>query len=51
MGNEARAARSGVDTFAASDGIKFGYSIDDFADPWKKSPVLLLAAMGSMRRC
>jgi hypothetical protein len=38
-----------VDSFTASDGIKFGYSIDDFTDPWKKAPVLL-RAMGSMRR-
>jgi hypothetical protein len=41
-----------VDSFTASDGIKFGYSIDDFTDPWKKAPLLLLLlrAMGSMRR-
>lgn len=40
-----------MDSFTASDGIKFGYSIDDFTDPWKKAPVLLLLrAMGSMRR-
>src|SRR5438046_9336957 len=36
----------------ASDGIRLGYCIDDFADPWKEAPVLLLlhAAMGSARR-
>lgn len=39
-----------MDSFTASDGIKFGYGIDDFTDPWKKAPVLLLCAMGSMRR-
>ena len=39
-----------MDSFTASDGIKFGYSIDDFTDPWKKAPVLLLRAIGSMRR-
>jgi pimeloyl-ACP methyl ester carboxylesterase len=44
--------RSGVDGFAASDGIRLGYCIDDFTDPWKEAPVLLLlhAAMGSARR-
>ncbi len=44
--------RSGVDGLAASDGIRLGYCIDDFADPWKAAPVLLLlhAAMGSARR-
>jgi 3-oxoadipate enol-lactonase len=51
-GGEARTARSGVDSFAASDGIRLGYCIDDFTDPWKEAPVLLLlhAAMGSARR-
>jgi 3-oxoadipate enol-lactonase len=41
-----------VDSFAASDGIRLGYCIDDFTDPWKEAPVLLLlhAAMGSARR-
>src|SRR5438874_12333608 len=49
---EARTARSGVDSFMASDGVRLGYCIDDFTDPWKKAPILLLlhAAMGSMRR-
>jgi len=49
---EARTARSGVDSFAASDGIRLGYCIDDFTDPWKPAPILLLlhAAMGSARR-
>ena len=44
--------RSGVDGLAASDGIRLGYCIDDFTDPWKAAPVLLLlhAAMGSARR-
>ena len=44
--------RSGVDGLAASDGIRLGYCIDDFTDPWKEAPVLLLlhAAMGSARR-
>jgi 3-oxoadipate enol-lactonase len=39
-------------TFAASDGIKLAYYIDDFTDPWRKLPTVLLlhAAMGSARR-
>src|SRR5438105_4180369 len=41
-----------VDSFIASDGVRLAYCIDDFTDPWKKAPVLLLlhAAMGSARR-
>jgi len=41
-----------VDSFTASDGVRLGYCIDDFTDPWNKAPVLLLlhAAMGSARR-
>ena len=41
-----------MDSFTASDGIRLGYCIDDFTDPWKEAPVLLLlhAAMGSARR-
>jgi 3-oxoadipate enol-lactonase len=39
-------------SFAASDGVRLDYRIDDFTDPWKKPPslVLLHAAMGSARR-
>src|SRR5207237_9750182 len=50
--SEARTARSGVDSFKASDGVQLGYCIDDFTDPWKQAPILLLLheAMGSMRR-
>jgi 3-oxoadipate enol-lactonase len=50
--SEARTARSGVDGFVASDGVRLGYRIDDFTDPWKTAPTLLLlhAAMGSARR-
>src|SRR5438067_4445386 len=38
--------------FAASDGISLAYYVDDFTDPWKSAPTLLLlhAAMGSARR-
>lgn len=41
-----------MDSFTASDGMRLGYCIDDFTDPWKKAPILLLlhAAMGSARR-
>src|SRR5437764_4703902 len=39
-------------TFAASDGLTLAYDIDDFTDPWRQAPTLLLlhAAMGSARR-
>src|SRR5512135_2838418 len=38
--------------FTASDGLALAYYVDDFTDPWKKAPTLLLlhAAMGSARR-
>jgi 3-oxoadipate enol-lactonase len=41
-----------VETFKASDGLQLAYYVDDFTDPWKKAPILLLlhAAMGSARR-
>jgi 3-oxoadipate enol-lactonase len=41
-----------VVNFAASDGIRLAYYIDDFTNPWAKAPTLLLlhAAMGSARR-
>jgi 3-oxoadipate enol-lactonase len=41
-----------MDSFFASDGVRLAYTIDDFTDPWKEAPVLLLlhAAMGSARR-
>jgi pimeloyl-ACP methyl ester carboxylesterase len=41
-----------VNTFAASDGVKLAYYIDDFTNPWAKPPTVLLlhAAMGSARR-
>jgi 3-oxoadipate enol-lactonase len=39
-------------SFTASDGVRLAYYVDDFTDPWKEAPVLLLlhAAMGSSRR-
>ena len=39
-------------TFAASDGLSLAYYTDDFTDPWRAAPTLLLlhAAMGSARR-
>ena len=41
-----------MDSITASDGVRLSYCIDDFTDPWKEAPVLLLlhAAMGSARR-
>ncbi len=39
-------------SFTASDGLSLAYYIDDFTDPWKRAPTVLLlhAAMGSARR-
>src|SRR5579863_2735403 len=39
-------------SFTTSDGLSLAYDIDDFTDPWKPAPTLLLlhAAMGSARR-
>ena len=41
-----------MNSFTASDGVRLAYCIDDFTDPWKTAPTLLLlhAAMGSSRR-
>jgi 3-oxoadipate enol-lactonase len=38
--------------FTTSDGARIAYYIDDFTDPWREAPTLLLlhAAMGSARR-
>jgi 3-oxoadipate enol-lactonase len=38
--------------FTTSDGLSLAYYIDDFTDPWKPAPTVLLlhAAMGSARR-
>ncbi len=38
--------------FTTSDGLSLAYYIDDFTDPWKSAPTVLLlhAAMGSARR-
>src|SRR5213595_2211606 len=38
--------------FTASDGLSLAYYTDDFTDPWRQAPTLLLlhAAMGSARR-
>ena len=40
------------DVFTTNDGLSLAYYIDDFTDPWKAAPTLLLlhAAMGSARR-
>jgi 3-oxoadipate enol-lactonase len=39
-------------SFSTSDGVRIAYCVDDFTDPWKKAPVLVMlhAAMGSSRR-
>ena len=39
-------------SFAASDGLRLAYYIDDYTDPWREPETLLLlhAAMGSARR-
>jgi 3-oxoadipate enol-lactonase len=41
-----------MERFAASDGIRLAYHIDDFTDPWTAPATLLLlhAAMGSAKR-
>jgi 3-oxoadipate enol-lactonase len=39
-------------SFTATDGARLNYLVDDYTDPWKAAPTLLLlhAAMGSARR-
>jgi len=41
-----------MQTFRASDGLSLAYDVDDFTNPWREAPtvVLLHAAMGSARR-
>ena len=41
-----------METFRTSDGLSLAYYVDDFTDPWREGPPLLLlhAAMGSARR-
>ncbi len=41
-----------MESFTAGDGVRLAYDVDDFTDPWKEAPTLLLlhAAMGSARR-
>jgi 3-oxoadipate enol-lactonase len=40
------------DFVQASDDIRLAYHVDDFTDPWKPAPTLLLlhAAMGHAKR-
>src|SRR6516164_769415 len=52
---EARTASDGgarMESFTASDSVRLAYCINDFTDPWKRAPILLLlhAAMGSAQR-
>ena len=39
-------------SFVTSDGVKLAYYIDDFTDPWRRAPVLVMlhSAMSSARR-
>jgi hypothetical protein len=38
-------------SYTTTDGARLAYFIDDFTDPWKAPPTLLLhAAMGSAKR-
>jgi 3-oxoadipate enol-lactonase len=41
-----------IKTFAAADGMKLAYYVDDFTEPWRTPDTLLLlhAAMGSSLR-
>jgi 3-oxoadipate enol-lactonase len=41
-----------MEHFTTSDGLSLAYYVDDFTDPWKAAPTVLLlhAAMGSARR-
>lgn len=41
-----------IASFTASDGERIAYCIDDFTDPWRKAPVMLLfhSAMGNSER-
>lgn len=51
--NAARASGGAILTnFIASDGLRLAYYVDDFTDPWREPPTLLLlhAAMGSAKR-
>jgi pimeloyl-ACP methyl ester carboxylesterase len=47
-----RTNTTNMKTFAAADGLKLAYYIDDFTDPWRTPDTLLLlhAAMGSALR-
>ena len=41
-----------LDHFKTSDGIRIAYHVDDFSDPWRSDPPLIMlhAAMGHSRR-
>jgi pimeloyl-ACP methyl ester carboxylesterase len=40
------------DTFTTSDGVRLAYYVDDFTDPWRSAPALLMlhSAMSSAKR-
>jgi pimeloyl-ACP methyl ester carboxylesterase len=41
-----------MEKFSASDGLRLAYCIDDYTDPWRNAPTLVMvhAAMGNARR-
>jgi len=45
-------SEAAMNSFRTGDGLSLAYDIDDFTDPWKQAPTVLLlhAAMGSTRR-
>lgn len=47
-----RESRWATERFTASDGLRLGYVVDDYTDPWRPGETLILvhAAMGSSRR-
>src|SRR5579864_6592559 len=49
---QSRGVNSLMPAFRTSDGVSLAYEIDDFTDPWRRAPTLLMlhAAMGSARR-
>lgn len=52
QGGLEQGAGHGMDHFTTTDGVRLGYSIDDFTDPWRPTETLILlhSAMGCMER-
>ena len=38
-----------METFSASDGVRLAYYIDDFSEPWRSAPILLLLHAAAVR--